>query len=98
MNKNKSKYFNNRNYDCSEIAEDLFNAFGGKGEILEITSKNSFKVKEYDEILEFDYHEVYSDGVYIYDSRYSYISILKNDYIDAIKELSGRGININKIQ
>ncbi|WP_099192679.1 RHS repeat-associated core domain-containing protein [Tepidibacter mesophilus] len=98
MSKNKSKYYNNRNYDCSEIAEDLFNSSGGKGEIIEITGNNGLRVKEYDEILEFDYHEVFSDGTYIYDPRYNDMPMLKDDYINELNKLNSGGININKIQ
>jgi hypothetical protein len=98
MGKNKSKYYNNRNFDCSEIAEDLFNASGGKGEIIEITGNNGLRVKEYGEIMDFEYHEVFSDGKYIYDPRYSDNPILKSDYLDALNNLNSGGININKVQ
>ena len=59
-------------YDCSEIAEDLLIAAKGEGRIVEVTpSKNgSLKLLELGKVKEpFDYHQVYTDGRYVYDPR-----------------------------
>ena len=59
-------------YDCSEIAEDLLIAARGEGRIVEVTpGKNgSLKLLELGKVKEpFDYHQVYTDGRYVYDPR-----------------------------
>jgi hypothetical protein len=56
------------NYDCSEIADDLYRAAGNKGEIIKITPAQNYgdlNVIENGKIMAFDYHEVYSDGKYV---------------------------------
>jgi RHS repeat-associated protein len=114
MNAAKKEIFNNRfqeirntakesdGYDCSEIADDLYNASGGKGEIYEITSKKSNQIsipeegKNYPE--PYFYHQVYSNGNLIYDPRLSCLPIRKYDYLYQLRKLNPDGINIKKIQ
>lgn len=91
----KDWYKLNENYDCSEIAEDLLNISGGKGKIYNIESKTGWvNGKEYGEIKNFQYHQVYSDGKYIYDPRFSDSPLLNEDYFKIMKELNPNGITI----
>ncbi|WP_205527786.1 hypothetical protein, partial [Listeria costaricensis] len=84
-------------YDCSEIADDLYLASGKKGAIYEITPKvGKLNVEEYDKMEKFYYHTVYSDGKYIYDPRYSEAPILKEQYFNTIKKDNPNGINIRE--
>lgn len=85
------------NYDCSEIADDLYRAAGNKGEILKITPIQKYgdlNVIENGKTTAFDYHEVYSDGKYVFDPRYTNNPILKDDYIKMLNDLNGGKINI----
>ena len=68
----KNTNFSDTQYDCSEIAEDLLNAAKGEGRIIEVTpTTGNLKLREFglttDDI--FDYHQVYTDGRYVYDPR-----------------------------
>ncbi|WP_324198604.1 hypothetical protein [Nocardia brasiliensis] len=59
--------------DCSEIAERLEKVAAGAGEILRVdppTGKD-LTVEEYGKREEFLYHEVYTDGKYVYDPRHN---------------------------
>ncbi len=97
----KEFYRKNDRFDCSEIADDLLDAAGGKGKIIEITPKSGvlgdLQVKEYGKIQDFDFHTVYSDGKYIYDPRYNDLPILENDYFNMLESLNPSGI-CKKIQ
>ncbi|MET8800953.1 hypothetical protein ABZV91_31825 [Nocardia sp. NPDC004568] len=59
--------------DCSEIAEKLKRTAGEVGEILKIEPApgQELTVEEYGIPEEFLYHEVYTDGKYVYDPRHS---------------------------
>ncbi|PXX71289.1 hypothetical protein DFR70_101711 [Nocardia tenerifensis] len=59
--------------DCSEIAEHLEKVAGGVGEILRVDppAGKELTVEEYGRSEEFLYHEVYTDGKYVYDPRHS---------------------------
>ncbi|MDQ0087501.1 uncharacterized protein YukE [Paenibacillus anaericanus] len=97
MSENASKYKANLNYDCSEIADDLANAAGGNGEILTIRSSDKYgqiKVNEYRTKVDFDYHTVYSDGEYVYDPRYSDVPILKETYLEKLRQDNGGNIAV----
>ena len=60
---NSDYYKNDPCYDCSEIAEDFYEVANNQGTICRIEGKNgSINGYEYGDILEFEYHEVYSDG------------------------------------
>lgn len=77
--------------DCSEIASKLLESAGGKGMILEVRPKNSGKLNIYennDLTVNNFYHQVYTDGRYVYDPRLSATPIPKGDW-----EMHMRGIN-----
>ncbi|WP_058854612.1 hypothetical protein [Nocardia jinanensis] len=59
--------------DCSEIAEKLKKTAGEVGEILKVEPApgQELTVEEYGIPEEFLYHEVYTDGKYVYDPRHS---------------------------
>jgi hypothetical protein len=99
MKTNKAKYFNNRAYDCSEIAEDLLKAANGKGKIYEIIGKDGKQMKgyEYGEIMKYDYHQIFSDGKYIYDPRYSDRPIANEEYFKIMNTLNNGNIKINTL-
>ncbi len=86
-----SKY----NIDCSEIAEHLQRAAGGEGHIIEIAYSNAsplnpqLRIPEASsQISRFLYHQVYTDGTYVFDPRYSLDPMLIKDYMALIKELN----------
>ena len=77
--------------DCSEIAEKLYHAANGKGEILEVRPKQNGNLTLYEngEMKEkMYYHQIYTDGQYVYDPRLSNQPIPKGDW-----EIHIRGIN-----
>ncbi|WP_194838695.1 hypothetical protein [Nocardia sp. XZ_19_369] len=59
--------------DCSEIAERLEKVAAGAGEILRVDPPpgKDVTVEEYGRREEFLYHEVYTDGKYVYDPRHN---------------------------
>lgn len=81
-----------RNYDCSEIAEDLLKAAKGKGQIIEVLPSGERKDLTLYEMGErqdgFDYHQVYTDGQYVYDPRLSSEPVPKGDWEIMIRSLN----------
>ena len=91
----ESIYRDTPGIDCSEIAEDLFNASGAQGRIYEIVANEGrLHVEEYEGVDRFYYHTVFSDGTFIFDPRFSSEPILKEDYFEMINRLNPDGINI----
>ena len=89
---NYQSLLNNDNYDCSEIADRLLEAAGGEGHIIEVQP-----VDRFGEITIFEngvikddmtYHQVYTDGKYIYDPRLSKQAIPKGDWEKHIKSIN----------
>ena len=96
---NSDYYKNNSGYDCSEIAADFYDAAGQQGKIYRIEGKNGvINGYEYGKVFDYEYHEVYSDGVYIYDPRYQNTPVLKDDYFRALKEINPGGFDVFTIQ
>ncbi len=86
-------------YDCSEIADDLAQAAGGKGEIFTIKSRTELKdiqVKEYGEMKSYVYHTVYSDGKYIYDPRLTNDPVPIKKYMDSVSRHNNGDIVVSK--
>ncbi|MEQ4626083.1 MULTISPECIES: hypothetical protein [Providencia] len=85
--------------NCSEIARDLHDAADGKGEILEVRSVEkygSINVFENGVIEEgMDYHQVYSDGQYIYEPRITSQAMPKGDWEKHIKGINDCQIKIS---
>ena len=96
---NSDYYKNNPGYDCSEIATDFYDTAGQQGKIYRIEGKDGvINGYEYGKVYDFEYHEVYSDGVYIYDPRYKNTPVLKDDYFRALKEINPDGFDVFTIQ
>ncbi|THF74853.1 hypothetical protein E6C55_24025 [Cohnella fermenti] len=98
MSSNAAKYESNLAYDCSEIAEDLAYAAGGKGEIITIKSSTKYgtiNVTEYGETKIFDYHTVYFDGKYVYDPRFSNRPVPIDEYMNSIKKLNDGNVSVS---
>jgi hypothetical protein len=80
-----------RNYDCSEIAEDLLKAAKGKGRIIEVLPPQGETLTLYELGVKdpgFTYHQVYTDGRYVYDPRVSSDPIPKGDWEIMIRSLN----------
>ncbi|MFG0543594.1 hypothetical protein ACF8EA_26060 [Pseudomonas sp. YQ_5] len=84
--------------DCSEIASKLFNAAGGKGKVIEVRPKQSGNLTLFEngakEPGQF-YHQVYTDGRYVYDPRLSSNPIPKGDWEQHIKGMNPEGVTIS---
>jgi hypothetical protein len=84
----------NRNYDCSEIADDLLKAAKGQGQIIEVLPSGERKklaLYEFGTVrtdVDFDYHQVYTDGRYVYDPRLSPEPVPKGDWEIMIRSLN----------
>ena len=79
------------NYDCSEIAEDLLKAAKGKGKIIQVLPAKGTTLTLYElgkEDPGFYYHQVYTDGQYVYDPRVSSDAIPKGDWEIMIRSLN----------
>ncbi|MFJ8030641.1 putative T7SS-secreted protein [Streptomyces sp. NPDC096032] len=77
------------NIDCSEIAEYIHRETGGGGKIINFTTRNSSEItipeKMGDILTEYRYHDVYTDGRYVYDPAMSRDPISYGDYERAIR-------------
>lgn len=80
---------NTPGFDCSEIAEDLFEAAGGKGRIVSFTQEGDMlTVPEGAGTAEYTYHHVYTDGRYVYDPRLRPAPVPWGDYMRTMKALN----------
>ncbi|MEY9950482.1 putative T7SS-secreted protein [Kitasatospora sp. GAS1066B] len=81
--------------DCSEIAEQIKESAGGAGQVIRFAP-----VSKFDEIVipekggsvleRYDYHEVFSDGRYVYDPDLSSTPVPLGDYERALRGLNPR--------
>ncbi len=84
--------------DCSEIAIKLFDAAGGKGKIIEVQPVQPRKLTVFENgKIEVDqyYHQVFTDGRYVYDPRLSSSPIPKGDWEQHIKGMNPDGVRIS---
>ncbi len=96
---NSDYYKTDSGFDCSEIAEEFYDAAGQQGTIYRIEGKNGVLYGyEYGNILEFEYHEIYSDGIYIYAPRYLNEPVLKDVYFKALREINLHGFDVFTIK
>lgn len=84
--------------DCSDIAPILLNAAGGQGKIIEVRplkpyTLNVFENGKKEEFM--TYHQVYTDGQYVYDPRLSLQPIPKGDWEKHIKSINPDGVKIS---
>lgn len=84
--------------DCSEIASKLLSAAGGKGKVIEVRPSKPGNLNLYTngakEPEQF-YHQVYTDGRYVYDPRLSSQPIPKGDWEQHIKGMNPEGVTIS---
>ena len=85
--------------DCSDIAPQLKRAAGGVGQILEVKPAKRDNLNVYEngviEPLQ-SFHQVYTDGKYIYGPRVSMKPIPKGDWDQHIKNINPDGITIKE--
>lgn len=78
------------NMDCSEIA-DILHETAGKGRVLHVTGKDGVRLKLFENgkrERDFVYHQVFTDGRYVYDPRMSNSAIPLGDWQRFIKGLN----------
>jgi hypothetical protein len=81
----------NEGLDCSEIAQDLLNAAKGKGQIINVLPPKGKDLTLYELGRKDDgflYHQVYTDGRYVYDPRLSSEPVPKGDWEIMIRSLN----------
>jgi hypothetical protein len=87
--------------DCSEIAEDLLKAANGKGQIIEVlpsSERTNLTIYELGRPRDdMTYHQVYTDGQYVYDPRMSSEAIPKGDWEIMMRSLNP-GASFNSIK
>lgn len=78
--------------DCLELAEDLLKVSGNRGKILNIKpiSDELVTIPELSGPSRYVYHQIYTDGTYVFDPRYTIKPILKDEYFNIINELNGK--------
>ncbi|MFO3681604.1 hypothetical protein [Pseudomonas aeruginosa] len=84
--------------DCSEIADKLLAAAGGKGKIIEVRPSERYNLNLYEngrEVQGQAYHQVYTDGRYVYDHRLSSQPIPKGGWEQHIKGMNPDGVTIS---
>ncbi|WP_136467456.1 hypothetical protein [Flagellimonas onchidii] len=95
--KNQTKVWSG--YDCSEIAEDIFEAVG-EGKIIRVEGKNGnwIKVKQLGFVDEFQYHEIYVYKEKVYDVRFDDYPVRYDDFIQHINEVNSIDVKITIIR
>ena len=86
------------NVDCSELAEKFLKISEGVGKIIEVRPKikGGLNVLERGEIKDDNvYHQVYTDGRYVYDPRISYEPLPKGDWEKFMKKINPEGVVIS---
>ncbi|MBK5529905.1 DUF637 domain-containing protein, partial [Pseudomonas sp. TH06] len=84
--------------DCSDIASKLFDASGGKGAVIEVRPARAGDLNVYENGVKEPgqfYHQVYTDGRYVYDPRLSSNPIPKGDWEQHIKNINPGGVSIS---
>ncbi|MFE9493518.1 putative T7SS-secreted protein [Streptomyces collinus] len=80
------------NIDCSEVAEYIRRESGGGGKIINFTTRNSSEIvipeQMGQELVTYRYHDVYTDGRYVYDPVMSRDPIPYGDFERAIRLLN----------
>ncbi|WP_420706606.1 DUF6531 domain-containing protein [Streptomyces sp. NRRL F-5727] len=80
------------NIDCSEIAERILEGSSGDGKIINLTTRGSDVINIPEEmgskVTEYRYHDIYTDGRYVYDPAMSSDPIPYGDYERAIRLLN----------
>jgi hypothetical protein len=87
----RSLNIKNPNLDCSEIAEDLLKAANSKGRIIEVKPSKkdrTLTLYEFGESAKYEYHQVYTDGQYVYDPRLSHGPVPKGDWEIMMRSLN----------
>lgn len=87
--------------DCSDIAGYLYNASGGKGQVIKVTpnTPNSLNVYENGNLESGQsYHQVFTDGRYVYDPRVSSTPIPKGDWLQLITNTNPGGVSISAVR
>ena len=87
--------------DCSDIAGYLYNASGGKGQVIEVKPNTPNQLNVFENgTLEAgqSYHQVYTDGRYVYDPRVSSTPISKGDWLQSITNTNPGGISISVVR
>ncbi|MFC7303184.1 putative T7SS-secreted protein [Streptomyces monticola] len=80
------------NIDCSEIAEYIMRRSDGDGKIINFTTHSGEDVRIPSEggrvVTDYRYHDVYTDGRYVYDPEMSQNPIPLGDYKRALRHLN----------
>ncbi len=87
--------------DCSDIASYLYRAAGGQGQVIEVAPATPNNLNVYENgALETgqSYHQVYTDGQYVYDPRVSSTPIPKGDWLQSITNTNPGGISISVVK
>ena len=84
--------------DCSDIAPKLLDAAGGHGKIIEARPTTPYNLNVYENgkiVHEQAFHQVYTDGQYVYDPRVSLKPIPKGDWEKHIKSINQGSVTIS---
>ncbi|MEU3355709.1 putative T7SS-secreted protein [Streptomyces sp. NPDC037389] len=89
------------NLDCSEIAEWILKDSGGEGKIINFTSHSDPVIRVPESggaiIEEYRYHDVYTDGRYVYDPAFGESPVPLGDYKRALRLINpGKKILTNE--
>ncbi|MFI8852073.1 putative T7SS-secreted protein [Streptomyces sp. NPDC053499] len=80
------------NIDCSEVAEALQRATGGEGQIVNYTTPSGADINipsgMGSQVEEYRYHDVFTDGRYVYDPEMSRSPIPMGDYERALRHVN----------
>ena len=89
---------NDEYIDCSEIADGLKAAANGRGEIIEVrpTRRLNLNVFENGKMASSQaYHQVFTDGKYVYDPRLAAEPIPRGDWERHIRSINPDGVAIS---
>lgn len=96
------RHIRDENVDCSEIARDLYRASGDtSGRIIDVTPNQRGQLTLFEGNQrtrpEYTYHQVYSDGRYVYDPRANPEPIPIGDWTRMIERINPDGVTIRDV-
>lgn len=89
----------NDGFDCSEIADIMFKSANNKGYIMEVKPIKQGNLNVYENgsmVTHQYYHQVYTDGKYVFDPRVSTTPIPKGDWEQHIRNINNGDVIIKR--
>ena len=97
--KRMMEFIQNDSFDCSEIADIMLKSANNKGYIMEVKPIKQGNLNVYENgsmVTHQYYHQVYTDGKYVFDPRVSTTPIPKGDWEQHIRNINNGDVIIKR--